>query len=237
MDADAFRRGPITVTAFDWVPRFAQGHVRDLRVRWALEEAGLPYETTLVAQGEQRQPANLARQPFGQVPALTVGERSLFETGACVWRIAETTEALLPSGIAARDDCLAWVFAAVDSVEKPIAMLAMLRFFTKDRDAAERAQPDIETLLHERLTRLSDALGDAAHLSGGRFTVADLMMTAVLRDAERGDLDPFTTLKAYVARHEARPAFQRALAAQLAPFAENAARYHASASGGAAPGS
>ncbi|KQQ79526.1 glutathione S-transferase family protein [Aureimonas sp. Leaf324] len=231
MDAEAFRRGPIRITAYDWVPRFAEGHVRDLRLRWALEEAGLPYEVDLVAQGAQRGPANLQRQPFGQVPAMTVGGQTLFETGACVWRIAETSDALLPADEAERDACLSWTFAALDTIEKPIAMMAMLRFFTKDKAAAAAVEPDVSALLAERLGRLAGTLGDAPFLVGERFTVADLMMTAVLRDAEEVDLQAFPSLIAYVARHEARPAFQAALDAQLVPFRENAARYRRPRSG------
>ncbi|WP_416356439.1 glutathione S-transferase family protein [Aureimonas phyllosphaerae] len=225
MDADTLRGRPIRLTAFDWVPRFAQGHVRDLRLRWALEETGLPYEVDLVAQGSQRQAENLARQPFGQVPTLIIGADTLFETGACVWRIAAASDALLPQAPGDRDDCLAWVFAATDTVEKPIAMLAMLRFFTTDKAAAAGVEPDIQALLHERMGRLSDALGDAPHLVADRFTVADLMMTSVLRDAEAEGLDPFPRLAAYVARHEERPAFQRALASQLETFERHADRY------------
>jgi glutathione S-transferase len=230
MRQDAFLNGTASVTAFDWVPAMAHGFVRDLRLRWALEEAGFAYEAELLPQGTQSEPANLARQPFGQVPTLTIDGRTMFESGACVWRIAEASDALLPTDEAARDSCFSWHFAALDTMEKPLGMLAVLRFFASDREAAKKLEPQAVEMLSGRLQRFADVLGDRHFLVADRFTVADLMMTFVLRSAERsGDLDGFATVKAYVERHASRPAFLRALEAQLQPFRENAEKYERAA--------
>jgi len=215
----------ISVTAFDWVPDFAQGHVRDLRVRWALEEAGYPHTVTLLRQGSQGEPENLRHQPFGQVPSISIDGRSLFESGAIVWRIAESSPALLPAGPAERDRVLCWVFAAINSVEPFIGMLSMLDLFTPDKEAAARIRPGIANLVRMRLQRLQDALGEQDWLVGN-FSCADLLMATVLRDlGDTGIVEEFPVLSRYLARCTARPAFKRALQAQLAPFAEHAARY------------
>ncbi|TPW26445.1 glutathione S-transferase family protein [Pararhizobium mangrovi] len=219
-----------TVTAYDWVPDFAQGHVRDLRVRWALEEEGLPYETDLLPQGTQGKPENLARQPFGQVPALTVDGKPMFESGACVWRIAEEGTVLLPKDTETRNACLSWHFAALNSVEPSLTMMAMLFFQAMNPDIGEegvaKVRPGIRSMAEKRLTQLADALGERDHLVADRFTTADLMMTTVLRTAESLDLlEPLPRLRAYLDHHTARPAFRAALEAQLQPFRENAPRY------------
>ncbi len=228
MKREDFLAGPVTVTAYDWVPELAQGFVRDLRLRWALEEAGFPYEAELLPHAERESPENLARQPFGQVPALSVAGRSMFESGACLWRIAEASDALLPADQAERDACFSWLFAALDSLSPPVDLLAFLRVFAGDREAARRLEPQASELLRAKLARFADALGGRPVLVGDRFTVADLAASFVLRNLEpTGDLDAFPTLKAYVERHTSRPAFRVALDAQMEPFRKNAARYAA----------
>lgn len=226
MRRDDLIAGPVRLTAYDWVPALAQGYVRDLRVRWALEEARFSYEAALMPLAERAEPENLARQPFGQVPALQVGERSMFESGAIVWRIAEASQALLPAGEAERDACLSWYFAALDSLSTPIDLVNYLRFFAEDREAANRVERQAAEFLHLRLSRFANALGDRPFLVADRFTVADLMMVFVLRGIDReSDLDRYPALPAYIVRHTDRPAFQAALDAQMRPFRENAARY------------
>lgn len=219
------RHAAIKVTAYDWVPSFAQGQVRDLRVRWALEEAGLAYQPLIVEQGSQTEPDNLARQPFGQVPAIETDGETMFESGAIVWRIAEAGAVLLPSDSHRRDLALSWVFASLNSVEPSIAALAGLDFFPGDADARAKMRPGIVAMIEKRLGQLQTALGDRDGLVGD-FSVADLMMTTVLRILAHTDiLQRFDRLDAYVDRHTTRPAFRKALADQLAPFKENAARY------------
>lgn len=219
----------IRVTAFDWVPEFAQGNVRDIRIRWALEEAGLVYEPIILDQGSQSEPENIARQPFGQAPALEIDGRTMFESGAAVWAIAEAAgDALLPNDEWERRLCLSWVFASLNSVEPPLMSLAELDFFVADEDVKRLHRPYVLEQIDLRLGQLRDALDDRAYLVGDRFTAADLMMTAVLRISKHTDiLSDFPELDAYVARHLARPAHQRALEAHLRPFRENAAKYEA----------
>ncbi len=234
MNAIVFDRKPVTITAYDWVPDFAQGLVRDLRLRWALEEAGMPYQVELVPQGTQAGPDNMSRQPFGQIPTLTAGPGTMFESGACLWRIAEASEALLPADKSGRDQCLSWTFAALNTVEPPLSMMATLFFFEQeprhfgiaDAGAVKAIRPAVRDSAVLRLAQLSDVLGNRPHLVADRFTVADLIMVAVLRIAESLDLlDDLPDLRRYISIHTARPAFQRALEEQLAPFRENAARY------------
>lgn len=238
MDRIGFERGPVTLTAYDWVPDLAKGQVRDLRLRWALEEAGFAYDVDLVPQGTQGQPENLARQPFGQVPALTVGGDTIFESGACVWTIAQASDALLPADPAERARCLTFVFAALNTVEPPLSMMAVLRFFemqpkrfeVSDPAAVAIVRPGARMLAVQRLAQLGDEMGGRDHLVADRFTVADLAMVSVLRIAEwLGILGEAPDLERYVALHTKRPAFARALAGQLAPFAENAPRYERAA--------
>ena len=216
----------IRITAYDWVPDFAQGNVRDLRLRWALNEAGFDHEVEVLAQGEQKQRSNVARQPFGQVPVIEIDGRPLFESGAIVWRIAEAAGTLLPDDPLERDRVFCWHFAALSSVEPEAMMLATLDFFASDADAAARLRPDAVDGVKRRLTSLEQALGDENYLVGGTFTVADLMMASVLRILKHTDIVAgFPTLDAYLARCTDRPAFAAALDAQLRTFAENAPRY------------
>ena len=206
----------ITVTAFRWVPPFARGLVRDLRVRWALEEAGLPYSTRLIEQGEQDTPEHRQVQPFGQVPILDEDGCSLFESGAIVLRIAARSEALSPSDDAGKAKMTQWVLAALNSVEPHVQNLASLDVFYAAEGWAKERRPGAETLAGLKLSAIAKRLKGRDYLED-RFTAGDLMMVTVLRilgdtDLVKGNPD----LSAYVARCEARPAFQRALAAQLA---------------------
>ncbi|WP_353472665.1 glutathione S-transferase family protein [Salipiger sp. H15] len=220
---------PLTVVAFDWVPPFAQGLVRDLRVRWALKEAGLPYEVDLLAMGTQGQPAHLARQPFGQVPVLATGETTMFESGAILWRIAEASGgALLPADRAGQDRALSWVFAALNTIEPPILMLQQAGRLAVDKAAAETMEGEIRKAIERRLGQLQAAMEGRQWLAGDGFTVADLLMASVLRNLRNTDIvAQFPKLDEFLGRCTARPAFTEALEEQMVPFAENAARYAA----------
>ena len=211
----------ITISAFRWVPPFAQGQVRDLRARWALEEAGLPYKTRLLEQGDQDKPEYRALQPFGQVPILEQDGHVLFESGAIVLHIGERSEALLPKEPLARARATQWVIAALNSIEPHLMNVAAIDVFYADQEWAKLRRPSAVKFARHRLSSLSKALGEKPYLDGERFTAGDLMMAAVLRilpeivnDDER--------LAAYVERCTARPAFKRALAAQLGDFREAA---------------
>jgi glutathione S-transferase len=213
----------IEVYAFKWVPPFAQGLVRDLRVRWALEEARLAYTPRLIGREDQDSAEYRAHQPFGQVPAYEEDGLQLFESGAIVLHIAERSEALLPRDPAARARGVQWVFAAINSIEPHVQLVALIDGFYKDEEWAKLRRTGALDFANRRLDALTARLGDKEWLDDGRFTCGDLMMTTVLRIGKRcGLLEPREALAAYVARCEARPAFQKALAAQLAPFAENA---------------
>jgi glutathione S-transferase len=212
------------VTALRWAPPFAQGLARDLRVRWALEEAGIGYEEHLVGPQDQVSEAYLHLQPFGQVPAFQEGDLTLFESGAIVLHIAERSDALMPADPTARAQTRTWMLAAVNTVEPPITMLLVLS--RQPAEVLERA-PEIRAAVVERtqsrLDRLAAFLGDREHLVAGRFTAADLLMTTVLRFLRTTDLvRNMPSLEAYRLRCEARPAFQKALEAQMATFAANA---------------
>ncbi|HVZ06961.1 glutathione S-transferase family protein [Rhodopila sp.] len=209
----------ITITAFAWVPGFAQGHVKDLRVRWALEEAGLPYQTRLLRQGDQDTPEYRALQPFGQVPVLQQDGLTLFESGAIVLHIGERSEALLPRDPAARARAIQYVFAALNSIEPHTAALAAVEVFHADQPWAPLRRPSLEAFARGRLTGLAKALGRKPFLDGDQFTVGDLIMATVLRDlGDRPVLAEHSNLVDYVARCAGRPAFIRALNAQLADF-------------------
>lgn len=210
----------ITLTTYKWVPEFVAPLVRAFRVRWALEEAGIPYDVRHVALGpEQRAPEHLARQPFGQVPAIDDDGLVMFESGAIALHIAEKSESLLPRDSAARDRAISWLFAALNSVETAVQRLGELDFFHADAAWAKEYRPKVEAFTRDRLAMLAKALGDQDYLEG-RFTVGDLMMVDVLRILDHTTLlDDYPTLKAYKQRGEARPAFQRAMKAQLAGFA------------------
>ncbi|HET9638289.1 MAG TPA: glutathione S-transferase family protein [Allosphingosinicella sp.] len=210
----------IKVTAFKWVPPFAQGLVRDLRVRWALEEAGLRYEVELLEDGEKDKAEYRTWQPFGQVPAYEENGLKLFESGAIVLRIAERSETLLPGDPAARARASEWLFAALNTIEPPIQNLAAIDLFYADQEWARLRRPDAEAAVRKRLAELAAALGDKTHLDGPRFTAGDLMMATVLRILRHTDLAAEAGLADYLARCEARPAFQRALAGQMAAFAQ-----------------
>lgn len=212
----------MTVSAFKWVPPFAQGLVRDLRVRWALEEAGLPYEVKLIGPEDQRTPDYLAEQPFGQVPVLHDGELSLFESGSIVLHIAEKNDALLPPDEAGRARARTWLFAALNSLEIFVGQLATIDLFSANEDWAKARRPAVEEMVKKRLADLERALGDRDYFDE-RFTVGDLMMTTVLRNLRHTKLVAgYPRLAAYQARCEARPAFGRALDAQMATFAKHA---------------
>jgi len=207
----------ITVSAFAWVPDFAQGQVRDLRVRWALEEAGLAYKTRLLEQGDQDTPEYRALQPFGQVPIIEDDGEVLFESGAIVLHIGEKSEALLPNDKPARARATQWLIAALNSIEPFAQAVASIDIFAQGEAWARLRRPGAVEFLKKRLTGLSNALGDKPYLDGAAFTAGDLMMTTVLRIKE--DITgEFPNLKAYVGRCTARPAFQRALAAQISDF-------------------
>lgn len=210
----------ITVSAFQWVPPFAQGQVRDLRVRWALEEAGLPYNSRLLKAGDQDTPEYRALQPFGQVPVIEDDGLALFESGAIVLHIGERSEALLPKDPAARARATQWLIAALNSIEPHIMNVAVIEVFYADQEWAKLRRPSAEAFARQRLVSLAKALGDKPYLDGDRFTAGDLMMASVLRIAP-GLIDE-PRLAAYLERCIARPAFQRALAAQLGDFKEAA---------------
>jgi len=213
----------ITVSAFPWVPPFARGQVRDLRARWALEEAGIPYKARLLEKGENDTPEYRALQPFGQVPIFEEDGSVLFESGAIVLHIGERCETLLPKDPNARARATQWLIAALNSIEPHVMNVVVLDLFYADQEWAKLRRPSAEAFLRHRLGSLSKALGDKAYLDGDRFTAGDLMMTTVLRILKHTDFvsgDP--RLAAYVGRCTARPAFQRALDAQLGDFREAA---------------
>jgi glutathione S-transferase len=207
----------ITISAFAWAPDFAQGQVRDLRARWALEEAGLPYRARLLAMGDQDKPEYRALQPFGQVPIMEEDGFTLFESGAIVLHIGERSETLLPKDPAARARARQWLIAALNSIEPWLMQVALIDLFYKDEEWAKLRRPGAVEFAHKRLKGLADALGDKPYLDGENFTAGDLMMATVLRILpELTNAEP--RLTAYVERCTARPAFQRALAAQLGDF-------------------
>lgn len=206
------------VTAYNWVPDFAQGFVRDLRVRWALEEAGIGYTENLIGHEEKRTPEYCRRQPFAQVPAYRDGPVDMFESGAIVVRIAEGSEALMPKDEPGRARTLSWVFAAMNSIEPNVMNVRMAELFWADQPWEGAFGAKAGEVLHGRLARLADWLGQKAYLEG-RFTAGDLMMACVLREvAGSPHLEAFPELEAYCARCVERPAFKRALEAQLKAF-------------------
>lgn len=210
----------IEITAFRWVPEFAQGVVRDLRARWALEEAGLDYRVELL--GQDKPPEYVKEQPFEQVPVLRDGDVRIFESGAIVQYIGDKSEALLPREANARYRAIQWTYAALNSVEPAVQNRVLLDAFYADQEWAKLRKPGADEFARLKLKRVADWLGDKGWLEGDRFTIGDLVMTTVLRQAARGGLlDSFPNLAAYVARAESRPAFQRALADHLEPFAAN----------------
>nr|WP_050727609.1 glutathione S-transferase family protein [Vulgatibacter incomptus] len=212
----------IKLYALRWVPPTIQGLVRDLRVRWALEEAGMPYEEVLLGPDDQRSEAYRKLQPFGQVPAIEDEGLKLFESGAIVLHFAERSEALMPRDPVGRARMHAWMFAAVNSIEPAIINLAQVDLLYKDEEWAKIRRPALVDLVMNRLTSLSTWLGDRDYLED-RFTAGDLLVTTVLRMLRHTELvAQFPNLEAYRKRCEARPAFQRALEAQMAAFAKHA---------------
>ena len=217
----------IRVSAFRWVPPFARGLVRDLRVRWALEEAGLPYEVRLIGPPDQGSDEYRRLQPFGQVPAYEEegpdGARlELFESGAIVLHIAERSAALLPADPTERTRAIAWMFAALNSIEPHVQNLAAIDLFYADQEWAKLRRPGAVEMVEKRLADLEARLGDSEWLEGS-FTAGDLLMVTVLRILRHTDLlAARPRLDAYRERGEARPAFRRALDAQMQVFEENA---------------
>lgn len=208
----------IEVSAFAWVPPFAQGYVRDLRVRWALEEAGLAYRERLLDATKERPAEYFREQPFGQVPAYRDPQASLFESGAIVLHIAERSEALMPRDPEGRARTATWVIAALNSVEPMCMELADIDVFHAGEEWARLRRPQAEENVRKRLAHLSRWLGDRNYLED-RFTAGDLIMSTVLRGLnETALVGEHPNLARYHARCEARPAFRRALEAQLAPF-------------------
>ncbi|MGV8930445.1 MAG: glutathione S-transferase family protein [Brevundimonas sp.] len=209
----------IQVTAFKWVPPFAQGSVRDIRVRWALEEAGLGYDDRLLGFEDAATPEYRALQPFGQVPAYRDGTVEMFESGAIVLWIAQSSDQLMPADAAGRAIVMTWLFAAMNSVEPFVAELAGIDLFNADKAWAKERRPEVEAVLRKRLDDLQVALGNRKWFANDRFSAADILMTHVLRDLRHTDIvADYPALADYVARAEARPAFKRALADQLKPF-------------------
>ncbi len=210
----------ITITALKHVPDFAKGQVRDLRVRWALEEAGLPYNIRLLEAGEQDSPEYRALQPFGQVPLLQDGDFVLFESGAILLHIAAKSEALLPRDPQARDRAVQWLIAALNSVEPSQANFFLADVPFANQEWAKLRRAGAYDFAKHRLNWLSKTLGEKPYLDGDRFTVADLMMATVLRINAHSDLvSSDANLAAYLKRCTDRPAFHRALAAQMDDFA------------------
>jgi glutathione S-transferase len=209
----------ITISAFKCVPDFARGQVRDLRARWALEEAELPYKTRLLEQGDQDKPEYRALQPFGQVPILEEDGRVVFESGAIVLHIAARSEALLPQEAGARARAIQWLIAALNSIEPFVMNVASIDLFYAQEEWAKLRRPGAVEFVQRRLSALSTSLGEKFYLDGDRFTAGDLMMTTVLRILEHTDIvSGDRRLAAYMGRCTARPAFKRAFDAQIGDF-------------------
>ncbi|SHM34866.1 glutathione S-transferase [Duganella sacchari] len=206
----------ITITAFERSPDGGKGLARDTRVRWALEEAGLAYEVRPVSFAAMKEPAHLHLHPFGQIPTYEEGELALFESGAIIFHIASHHPGLLPDDTNARARAVTWIFAALNTVEPPILEIVTAKFQEGDKPWSKERMPLIADRIRQRLNQLSARLGDADWLDGA-FSAGDLMMVSVLlRLRPSGILDEFPHLAAYVARGEARPAYQRAFADQQA---------------------
>ena len=205
-----------TITAFERSPDGGKGLARDTRVRWALEEVGQPYEVRYVSFAAMKQPPHRALQPFGQIPTYEDGDLALFETGSIILHIAEQHPGLLPADPSARARAITWMFAAVSTVEPPILDLVTVRIHEGNEPWAKDRLPLVEARIHARLADLANRLGDADWLDGD-FSAGDLMMVHVLQRLKpSGLLNAHPVLAAYVARAEARPAYQRAFAAQFA---------------------
>lgn len=213
-----------TITAFERSPDQGRGLARDMRVRWALEEAGQPYAVRLLSFAAMKEPAHLTLHPFGQIPTYEEGDFALFETGAIVPHIAERYAGLLPPDGNARSRAITWMFAALNTVEPPIIEREMASLVEPDKDWYEARLPMLDGRVRDRLRQLSHRLGDSPWLDGG-FSAGDLLMVSVLlRLKGSALLDEFPNLLAYVARGETRPAYARAFAAQYAVFVATASR-------------
>ncbi|OWQ98261.1 glutathione S-transferase family protein [Sphingopyxis witflariensis] len=211
----------VEITAFDWVPEFARGHVRDLRPRWACEELGLDYAEHLIS-AINRPADHFLFQPWGQVPVLNDDGVRLFESGAILLHLAEKDARLMPRDAQGRASTLAWIFAAYNSVEPMLFELNNVDIFARGEEWAKLRRPSLIEFIQGRLGRLNDAMGDKHYLVGD-FTAADIAMASVLREGvEAGLIAEQPRLQAYLDRCLARPAFQKALAAQLAAFSEEA---------------
>lgn len=207
-----------TITAFEASPDQGMGLARDMRVRWALEEVGQPYDVRLVSFKAMKQPAHLARHPFGQIPTYEEGDLVLFESGSIIFHIAEHHAGLLPSEANARARAITWMFAALNTVEPPIVELEQAPFVEGDKPWLAERIPMLKDRIRVRMDQLSDRLGEAEWLDGA-FSAGDLMMVMVLRRLEGdGIVEDYPNLAAYVARGQARPAYKRAFDAQLAVF-------------------
>jgi glutathione S-transferase len=207
-----------TITAFESSPDRGRGLARDMRVRWALEEAGQPYDVRLVSFAAMKEPAHRTLHPFGQIPTYEEGDLVLFESGAIVFHIAEGHPGLLPDEPNARARAIAWMFAALNTVEPPIFEYSLATILERGEPWYAQRLPLLEGRVRGRLDELSRRLGDADWLDGA-FSAGDLLMVSVLlRSKASGKLDDYPTLCAYLVRGEARPAYQRAFAAQLAVF-------------------
>ena len=210
-----------TITAFEQSPDRGRGLARDMRVRWALEEVGQPYEVRLVSFSEMKEPVHRALHPFGQIPTYEEGDLTLFELGAIVFHIAEHHAGLLPDDANARARAIAWMFAALNTVEPPIVDLSTAALLERDKSWYEERRPILQGRVRDRLDELSDRLGDADWLDDA-FSAGDLLMVTVLRRlGSSGILETYPSLSAYVARGEARPAYKRAFEDQLAVFTGN----------------
>ena len=206
------------ITAFERSPDRGRGLARDMRVRWALEEVGQPYDVRLVSFPEMKEPAHLALHPFGQIPTYEEGDLALFESGAIILHLAQRHAGLLPVDADARARAIAWMFAALSTMEPPIVEFGMSKLFECDKPWFEQRQPMLEDRVRNRLGQLSTRLGAADGLDGA-FSAGDLLMvTVLLRLPGSGLVEEHPNLAAYVARGVARPAYQRAFAAQLAVF-------------------
>jgi glutathione S-transferase len=207
-----------TITAFESSPDRGQGLARDMRVRWALEEVGQPYDVRLLSFGAMKEPAHLALHPFGQIPTYEDGDLALFESGAIVFHIAQRHAGLLPEDANARARAITWIFAALSTVEPPIVDREIVTYAERDKSWRDERMAMVEDRIRVRLGEVSARLGRADWLDGA-FSAADLLMVHVLQRLKgSGILDEYPNLSAYVARAEARPAFKRAFDAQLAVF-------------------
>jgi glutathione S-transferase len=218
------QQSSVRISAFKWVPPFAQGYVRDFRARWALEEVDVPYAVRKLDAATERPADYFEEQPFGQVPSYRDDNVSLFESGAIVLHVGRDCETLMPADPATRARATAWLIAALNSVEPFAMQLATIDIFCAGEEWAKQRRPAVIEMIGKRLSRLSDALGHKPYLDGDAFTAGDLMMTSVLRSLDGKDLlERYPNLVAYRARCQARPAFAAALAAQLADFEQREA--------------